>query len=421
MKTILKDFLDIEIRPMMKQLGYRKSGGLFHRQDGSFLYTIEFFTPPSAVTDDEFRISASIFSFDIADVIGYLSNSKAPKDLHLSHYSLYHKDIVDLNGDSSISISEYDRSLLAGFIRKALINLDDFFKSISEIDTLLQCVLENGSGRDPFFSDYIIKFALITKRWEYADELIRREQERRKDWSISPLLVEKYKELSQGDTGHRGFSVSWDSSLLGRRAMPQGVKILTKEWDEHMSKYARTDLLYQENQSLIFDNIPENIEGVLDYKDDYSWDFISAYYIRPGMVAAVSSKVKDILEEMNVSKEEYALIPIRIHGSGTIYYLLFIKSIGHIEIDFRNSLYQSIIGHKNRKFASYSDFSESIDSHVIAYPVLPQKYADRDLIYIQDGRETYISERLIKAFKKAGIKGIEFNATGSLRFIQTDV
>ena len=94
MKTILKDFLDIEIRPTMKQLGYRKSGGLFHRQDGSFLYTIEFFTPPSAVTEDEFRISASIFSFDIADVIGYLSNSKAPKDLHLSHYSLYHNPVL---------------------------------------------------------------------------------------------------------------------------------------------------------------------------------------------------------------------------------------------------------------------------------------------------------------------------------------
>lgn len=401
----------------MKQLGYRKTGCLFHRQNESFAYAVEFFTPPSAVTDDEFRISASIFSFDIANVMGYVSYSTKPKDLHYSHYTLYHKDIVNLNGDNSISINDYDIHKLADVIRNALNNLDDFFKSISDIDVLLQCILENGSGRQPFFINSIIKYSLLTQRWEYADKLIRREKERRKDWIISPLWVEKYKELCQGDTGHRGFSVSWDSSLLGRRAASQGVKILSKEWDEHMSKYASTDLLYQENQSWIFDNIPNNIEGALDYKDD-SWDFMNAYYYRSGMVAAVSMKVKEILEDMNISKEEYTLIPIRIKDSNTQYYLMFIKSIGHNEINFSNSLYQKIIGDDEyRKFASYSEFSDSTESYTIAFPVLPQKYAKRDLIYIQNGKETYMSARLIKAFREAGIKGIEFKAIGSLRFI----
>lgn len=417
MNSSIKDFLDIEIRPMMKQLGYRKAGGLFHRQNESFAYAVEFFTPPSAVTDDEFRISASIFSFDIANVMGYVSYSTKPKDLHCSHYTLYHKDIVNLNGDNSISINDYDIHKLADVIRNALNNLDDFFKSISDIDVLLQCILENGSGRQPFFINSIIKYSLLTQRWEYADKLIRREKERRKDWIISPLWVEKYKELYQGDTGHRGFSVSWDSSLLGRRAASQGVKILSKEWDELMSKYASTDLLYQENQSWIFDNIPNNIEGTLDYKDD-SWDFMNAYYHRSGMVAAVSMKVKEILEDMNISKEEYTLIPIRIKDSNTQYYLMFIKSIGHNEINFSNSLYQKIIGDDEyRKFASYSEFSDSTESYTIAFPVLPQKYAKRDLIYIQNGKETYMSARLIKAFREAGIKGIEFKAIGSLRFI----
>lgn len=415
MNRTLKDFLDVEISPMMKQIGYRKTRGLFHRQNESFAYTVEFFTPHSA-TNDEFSISASIFSFDIANVMGYVSNSMKPKDLHGNHYTLYHKDIVDLNGSNSISIKEYDICSLADLIRKALINLDDFFKSISDIDILLQCILENGSGRQTFFCDHIIVYALLTKRWEYTDELIKKEQERRKDWDFSPLLVEKYKELSQEDTGHRGFSVSWDSSLLGRRATTQGVKILSKEWDEHMSKYASTDLLYQENQSWIFDNIPKNIEGTLDYKDD-SWDFMDAYYFRSGMVAAVSVKVKEILEDINVSKEEYTLIPIHIKDSDTQYYLMFIKSIGHKEIDFSNSLYKKIIGEgEYRKFASYSDFSDSTEWYTIAFPALPQKYAKRDLIYIQNGKETYMSERLIKAFRSADIKGIEFKAIGSLRF-----
>lgn len=416
MKMTLKDFLDVEIRPMMKQLGYRKAGGLFHRQNESFVYTVEFFTPPSA-TNDTFSICASIFSLDIANVTGYLSNSMNPKDLHGSHYTLYHKDIVNLNGDNSISINEYDIHKLADFIRNALKNLDVFFKSISDINVLLQCILDNGSGRQPFFINSIIKYSLLTQRWEYADKLIRREKERRKDWIISPLWVEKYKELCQGDAGHRGFSVSWDRSLLGRRAAPQQVKILSKKWDEHMSKYASSDVLYQENQNWIFDDIPDDIKGVMDYKDD-SWDFMTAYYIRSGMVAAVSMKVKAILEGMNVSKEEYVLVPIAIQDSNTQHYLLFIKSIGHDEIDFSNSLYRKILGDDEyRKFASYSEFSASPESYTIAFPVLPQKYAKRDLIYIQNGAETYISARLIKAFREAGIKGIEFRQIGSLRFI----
>ena len=103
MNSSIKDFLDIEIRPMMKQLGYRKAGGLFHRQNESFVYTVQFFTPPSA-TNDTFSICASIFSLDIANVTGYRSNSMNPKDLHGYHYTLYHKDIVDLNGGNSICI-----------------------------------------------------------------------------------------------------------------------------------------------------------------------------------------------------------------------------------------------------------------------------------------------------------------------------
>ena len=159
----LKNFLDVEIRPMMKQLGYRKTGCLFHRQNESFAYAVEFFTPFSYVTDDEFRISASIFSFDIANVMGHVSYSTKPKDLHSSHYTLYHEDIVNLNGDNSISINDYDIHKLADVIRNALNNLDDFFKSISDIDVLLQCILENGSGRERFFINSIIKYSLLTQ------------------------------------------------------------------------------------------------------------------------------------------------------------------------------------------------------------------------------------------------------------------
>ena len=87
-------------------------------------------------------------------------------------------------------------------------------------------------------------------------------------------------------------------------------------------------------------------------------------------------------------------------------------------VNYFSHYVKKIIGDDEyRKFASYSEFSDSTESYTIAFPVLPQKYAKRDLIYIQNGKETYMSARLIKALREAGIKGIEFKAIGSLRFI----
>ena len=316
MNLILKNFLTDEVSPYMKEIGYRKSGGYFYRQNEHFVYTICIEEPSCAIFQDEFIISASIFSHDIAGVLDYYSNDKSPKDLHGFHYFLYHKDIIILGEGNSISIGDYDIHVLGDQVRKSLLNLNEFFKSIKDIDDFLSLLLENGCGRQPFFSNYVVKYALLTKRWEYAEELINKEAERRPGWEFPTILAEKFKDLCEGDTGHRAFGVSWEKSLLRNRAAPQGVKILTKEWDDFILEHTRTDQLYQKHQNWIFSSIPDNIKGVMDYKDD-SWDFMTAYYIRSGMVAAVSMKVKAILEDMNVSKEEYVLVPIAIQDSNT--------------------------------------------------------------------------------------------------------
>ena len=82
MNTILKDFLNSEIFPQMKKLGFRKCGGYFYRQNEHFAYTIHIEKPACAVYQDEFIIGAGIFSFDIADIMGYNSDRRIIKDLH---------------------------------------------------------------------------------------------------------------------------------------------------------------------------------------------------------------------------------------------------------------------------------------------------------------------------------------------------
>ena len=98
MNLILKNFLTDEVSPYMKEIGYRKSGGYFYRQNEHFVYTI--------------------------------------------------------------CIGDYDIHVLGDHVRKSLLNLNEFFKSIKDIDDFLSLLLENGCGRQPFFSNYVVKYSL---------------------------------------------------------------------------------------------------------------------------------------------------------------------------------------------------------------------------------------------------------------------
>lgn len=386
MNHLLKEFLKNEVVPMMKGLGYRKSGEYFYRIEKHFTFTIHFFRPPMTGRANEFIINIGIFSSALGEFHGYRRDRKDAADIHHSHYIEHQHNITRHKDRERFEIIEDDIFSLGITVREILVEIDRFFQSVKDEDAFLEHLLENGCGLGSFFPDMVVKYALLTQRWEYAKELIKREQGRRDEWTYSPLLMEKYKELCHKDSGHRAFDVSWDKKLLGNRAAPQGLKILN-----------------------------ENLEGRLDY-EDFSWDFMLAYYARPGMVAAVSGKVRKILEDLNVLKDEYTLKPVRILGREEQYYLLFLHQIPHTEIDFSKSLYK---GNEKtyRKFSSYSEYMEKTDFAIIGFPVLPKKYKKRDLICIQDCAIHYMSARLIKAFQESGVKGIEFSPTSNLMFV----
>lgn len=386
MNHLLKEFLKNEVAPMMKGLGYRKSGEYFYRIEKHFTFTIHFFRPPMTGRANEFIINIGIFSSALGEFHGYRRDRKDAADIHHSHYIEHQHNITRHKDRERFEIIEDDIFSLGITVREILVEIDRFFQSVKDEDAFLEHLLENGCGLGSFFPDKVVKYALLTQRWEYAEELIKREQGRRDEWTYSPLLMEKYKELCHKDSGHRAFDVSWDKKLLGNRAAPQGLKILN-----------------------------ENLEGRLDY-EDFSWDFMLAYYARPGMVAAVSGKVRKILEDLNVLKDEYTLKPVRILGREEQYYLLFLHQIPHTEIDFSKSLYK---GNEKtyRKFSSYSEYMEKTDFAIIGFPVLPKKYKKRDLICIQDCAIHYMSARLIKAFQESGVKGIEFSPTSNLMFV----
>lgn len=202
--------------------------------------------------------------------------------------------------------------------------------------------------------------------------------------------------------------VSWDEKILKRRSMPQGIKITTQSFDDYMKRYDNWENYFRDI-SFLYDHIPNNIEGTFRYKDD-TWDFMYAYFFRFSMIAAVSEKVKNILEELKVSKEEYVLKPIKVKECEGPYYLMFVKIIPESELLYSQTLFRNDYTKEVSRFAdndgrlarSYHFYASDIYLHV--------KYKCRDIINIQYSSAFFFSQRLVDAFHEHDVKGCEIGS-----------
>lgn len=198
--------------------------------------------------------------------------------------------------------------------------------------------------------------------------------------------------------------VSWDQKLLGRRSGPQTVKILTQAFDEYMRENNSDTFMHIRNLDWLYDRIPLPLKGKFIYKDD-SWDYMDAIYSRFGMIAAVSERVKRILEDLNVSQDEYVLKPISVEGSDRQIYLLFIKKISDAELIYPESSFKVYPPERMMHFSSYNERAMVPDGCGVRDIFLPESYRNRDIINLQSSVPVFFSQRLVDAFEENKIKG----------------
>lgn len=206
--------------------------------------------------------------------------------------------------------------------------------------------------------------------------------------------------------------VSWDEALLKRRTGPQSIKITTKSFDEYMEQYTYGNWNnYYRDIDFLYDRIPENLEGTFDYKD-VTWDYMDAYFYRFSMIAAVSEKVKNILEDLNVSKDEYVLKPIKVKGYEGPYYLFFVKVLPESEIIYSKTLFRNNETKELCKFDSDDDVRQKIKDGILCASEihLDSKHASRDIISIQYHPADFFSQRLVDAFREHNVKGVEIGS-----------
>ena len=206
--------------------------------------------------------------------------------------------------------------------------------------------------------------------------------------------------------------VTYDDEILKRKAMAQKLVIKTPEYFEFMNKFCKTRADNIHNNPWLYQNIPDNLEGELQYKDN-RWDYMDTEFFRYGLVAAVSEKVKKIFEDLNISKDEYVMKPILDRRYGIQYYLLFVYIIPTSELIYPDSVFYEWLKEDVKiQFQSYEErmrvFNEKKTSFPIWKTVLPKKYADRDIILMESaGGDPYFSERIINAFKEQKVFGYE--------------
>lgn len=96
------------------------------------------------------------------------------------------------------------------------------------------------------------------------------------------------------------------------------------------------------------------------------------------MIAAVSQKVKIILEDLNVSQDEYVLNPISVEGSDRHIYLLFIKTISDAELIYPESTFNVDESESMMHFSSYNERAMVSDGCGVRDIFLQESYP-RDL------------------------------------------
>ena len=146
---------------------------------------------------------------------------------------------------------------------------------------------------------------------------------------------------------------------------------------------------------------------------------ISIVFLLCGLTALGSERVKRILEDLNVSQDEYVLKPISVEGSDRQIYLLFIKTISDAELIYPESTFNVDESESMMHFSSYNERAMVPDGCGVRDIFLPESYRNRDIINLQSSVPVFFSLRLADAFEKNNIKGFAVvkNCKSTLNFI----
>ena len=194
------------------------------------------------------------------------------------------------------------------------------------------------------------------------------------------------------------------------------IKLLDDRFDQYSYEkgYGWMKLWGDDRLSSFYEGMPKDIKGkLMSQKKNYDyWEKRGLSQAVSGIVAIVSQKFLDILDKVNVNRDEYYINPIEIVNSSVCFYMLFVPMMDYDILDFNESILR-------RRSIPY-DMQHITDSDMIKSPQLLQDFEivkafaheplrSHDIIKIRGVPNYFVSERVLKVLEQEGIKGFQID------------
>lgn len=197
-----------------------------------------------------------------------------------------------------------------------------------------------------------------------------------------------------------------DKKIRGRYEMPHTISIESSEFLKYILDKNKNISMYFENKNELYKNMPNNLHGKL-LKRKNLIDFMDFTPSCLSLVAIISSRMKKILNRLNVSKKEYALKKISIEGFIENFYLLFIPIIKDTDFIYPKCIFVDMFDSKKTKvFNNRDEYYSDPNLYYLKKVTLKNDYKGYDLLYPQGGG-FFFSERIINAMRNESISGYD--------------
>ncbi|WP_302568326.1 hypothetical protein [Culturomica massiliensis] len=196
-----------------------------------------------------------------------------------------------------------------------------------------------------------------------------------------------------------------DSKVIRNSNNPHTVEIKDKRVLSHIESLNISNYFLRKKQ--LYSCFPNDVEGkLLRRKKCIDIMQVSPFILTCQFV--VSEKVKSVLIDLGVKKNEYVLKPIKIYGFADTFYLFFVPLISDTEFIYPKTEWVRQFGDNNEPviFQDRDFYYADLNQYSIKKLTLPSKYKGYDLLYPQTSG-LFLSDRIIEEFERKRIVGYD--------------
>ncbi len=208
-----------------------------------------------------------------------------------------------------------------------------------------------------------------------------------------------------------------DPKIIGRSELSLTVEVKDKDF----LNFRKNNLTYINDyfaKKEAYEGFPKGISGKMYQKKKEPIDIMDLMPHCLGIEFIISEKVKQILEKLQIDRNEYHMEDLLIEGSDSKFYFLFIPILKDSDyIDFTKSIFWDDQAEKTHVFGTYESYKDDKINRFKAKELyISADLKQRDIIKLQSSR-TQFSKRVIDAFQKETVIGYDLIEGGDFKVI----